>query len=335
MERRVGRRVPIVAAVGAAAALAVGLATPWEGADAHGGGHHHGGDDRGKLLFFASDGLRQDAVEEFSDDGVTPGFRELLRRGAYASDHGLLTQAPPNTGAGWFTLATGAWPGVHGSTNNTFHINNTAYDPLSPNNTGSRRSRRARAPACCRPRRSRSRPSAAARRSRRSSGRAGAAARSTARPSTTAASSPAAAWPRTTSRRPTAATFTQSFRLQFDHPAGFAGNAPFPQAAPTRRDGLDRRAALLLAREGDAPARPGRHARDKYGLNAYLYDSRNDRKTKYDRVLFSRTKSGADKVADLAEGDPFADVKVKIVGGTSEGKTGVVPGQGRAALART
>ncbi len=38
-------------------------------------------------------------------------------------------------------------------------------------------------------------------------------------------------------------------------------------------------------------------------------------------MLFSRTKSGADKVADLAEGDPFADVKVKIVGGASEGKT--------------
>ena len=43
---------------------------------------------------------------------------------------------------------------------------------------------------------------------------------------------------------------------------------------------------------------------DKYGLNAYLYDSRNDRKTNYDRVLFSPTKSGADKVADLARGRP-------------------------------
>ena len=40
--------------------------------------------------------------------------------------NGLLTQAPPNTGAGWFTLATGAWPGVHGSTNNTFHVNGAA-----------------------------------------------------------------------------------------------------------------------------------------------------------------------------------------------------------------
>ena len=49
----------------------------------------------------------------------------------------------------------------------------------------------------------------------------------------------------------------------------------------------------------------------------------NDRKTHYDRVLFSRTKSGADKVADLARGRPWADVKVKIVGATTlDGKTG-------------
>ena len=48
--------------------------------------------------------MRQDAVEKFADDGDTPGFRELLKRGAHASDNGLLTQAPPNTGAGWFTL---------------------------------------------------------------------------------------------------------------------------------------------------------------------------------------------------------------------------------------
>ena len=39
----------------------------------------------------------------------------------------MLTQAPPNTGAGWYTLATGAWPGVHGSTNNTFHKNGDAF----------------------------------------------------------------------------------------------------------------------------------------------------------------------------------------------------------------
>ena len=59
--------------VGAAAALAVGLATtrgkaltPTAGAAI---GHGHG-DDSGKLLFFASDGLRQDAVEQYADDGA-------------------------------------------------------------------------------------------------------------------------------------------------------------------------------------------------------------------------------------------------------------------------
>src|SRR5687768_2624486 len=103
-------------AVGAlvAGAAATALVVPFVGAQAKGGGHHDHdhGRDGGKLLFFASDGLRQDAVEEYAKG--TPGFRELLRDGTKASDHGLLTQAPPNTGAGWFTLSTGAWPGVAG-----------------------------------------------------------------------------------------------------------------------------------------------------------------------------------------------------------------------------
>ena len=58
---------------------------------------------------------------------LVPGFRRCCEHGTYASGNGLLTQAPPNTGAGWFTLATGAWPGVHGSTNNTFHINGSPF----------------------------------------------------------------------------------------------------------------------------------------------------------------------------------------------------------------
>jgi Type I phosphodiesterase / nucleotide pyrophosphatase len=27
----------------------------------------------------------------------------------------------------WYSLATGAWPGVHGSTNNTFHVNGQPF----------------------------------------------------------------------------------------------------------------------------------------------------------------------------------------------------------------
>ena len=65
----------------AAVVTAGALAVPFVGAQAKGGGHHDHdhGRDGGKLLFFASDGLRQDAVEEYAKD--TPGFRELLRTG--------------------------------------------------------------------------------------------------------------------------------------------------------------------------------------------------------------------------------------------------------------
>ncbi len=68
---------------------------------------------------------------------------------------------------------------------------------------------------------------------------------------------------------------------------------------------------------------------DKYGLNAYIYDSKRDWHHKYDRVLFSFTKDGNDKVANLREGQ-WADVKVTINGGTNfptdplNGKTGAM-----------
>ena len=79
-------------------------------------------------IFFAADGLRQDLVQDYAQQKLLPTLRELLKEGASAADGGLLTQAPPNTGAGWYSLATGAWAGVHGSTNNTFHRNGA---PLS------------------------------------------------------------------------------------------------------------------------------------------------------------------------------------------------------------
>ena len=59
---------------------------------------------------------------------------------------------------------------------------------------------------------------------------------------------------------------------------------------------------------------------DKYGLNAYLFDSRDDGQVGYDRVLLSPTKDGIDGVGTLREGK-WADVKVKISGGALDGKT--------------
>ena len=176
----------------------------------------------GKLLFFASDGLRQDAVEQYAGRRRdTPGFRELLKHGAHASDHGLLTQAPPNTGAGWFTLTTGAWPGVHGSTNNTFHINGAAVRATAPRRSTPRRPAGRDARPGGRARRQEGRPDRVGGRAQRRDQRA--------RRSTTATSAPAAAWPPTTSRPPTTRPFTASFGLQFDHPAGS------PATRPSRR----------------------------------------------------------------------------------------------------
>ena len=47
-------------------------------------------------------------------------------------DNGLLQGFPPNTGVGWDTLATGTWPGEHGSTNNTFHRAGEATSTTAP-----------------------------------------------------------------------------------------------------------------------------------------------------------------------------------------------------------
>ena len=92
-----GRRRTRVIGTMAAAAVAAGLTVPWVGAEASKTGWHHGhhGDDEsGKLLFFASDGLVQNRVEEFADDGDTPGFRELLTQG-----HAGFGQRPADPGA--------------------------------------------------------------------------------------------------------------------------------------------------------------------------------------------------------------------------------------------
>src|SRR3954453_12718330 len=43
-----------------------------------------------------------------------------MKRGV-TGNNGLEQAFPPNTGVGWYTLATGTWPSEHGSTNNTYH----------------------------------------------------------------------------------------------------------------------------------------------------------------------------------------------------------------------
>ena len=265
-------------------------------------------------VFFAADGMRQDIVARYASQGLMPTMSKFLKHGTSATGNGLRTQAPPNTGAGWYSLATGAWPGVHGSTNNTFHINGQPFG----NRTAAFDANVLQAESI---------------------------AQSAERGGLKVAQVEWAGGRNATTQGPTIdfqsffsgrgvatnfigsagqplfddAPFIAAFGLQFDHPAGYAGQAPFPGAAPVNATGWTSvptsfsPAKEMRLRVLDAGV-------DKYGLNAYIFDSRNDHKTKYDKVLFSPTKSGADSVGILRKGE-LADVKVKIVGGALAGQT--------------
>ncbi len=262
-----------------------------------------------KVIFFAADGLRQDLIEEFADRRSMPVFNKLLRSGAKAGDGGLLTQAPTNTGAGWYSLATGAWPGVHGSTNNTFSINGAPFN----NRTGSFDSGVLQAESLAQ---------AAERGGKKvvqiewAGGRVG------------VINGPTIDFRAFLSGRGVAtnyisptddANFVAAFGLQFDHPAGFAGQAPFAGAAPVDAIGWTNvPQSYSLAKE--MRLRVLDFGTDKYGLNAYIFDSTNDSLVNYDRVLFSPAKDGTTAVATLKRGE-WGDVKVKVVGGALDGKT--------------
>ena len=266
-------------------------------------------------IFFAADGMREDAVKRYADQGVMPTMRSFLRNGTYASGNGLLTQAPPNTGAGWYTLATGAWPGVHGSTNNTFHKSGQPF---------------ANRTVRVRPRHAAGRDDRPVRRARRPQGRAGRMGRRRQRhhqrpddrlPVVLLGSRRGDQLHRH-QRRPAVRRRRAhlGFGLQFDHPSGYAGQAPFAARRPTDATGWDGVPASF------SPAKEMRlrvldFGVDKYGLNAYIYDRTDNGKVDYDRVLFSRIEArrrGRSPRSSLAE---LADVKVKIVGGALAGKT--------------
>jgi 2',3'-cyclic-nucleotide 2'-phosphodiesterase (5'-nucleotidase family) len=307
------RRIAPVAIAGLGLALVAGPA-PASPLHAPAGGSH-GGADSGKAVFFASDGLRQDLVASYASQGLMPTMGRFLKKGSYASGNGLLTQAPPNTGAGWYTLATGAWPGVSGSTNNTFHKNG---DPFATARTTAFDANVLQAESVAQ---------AAERGGLKVAQVEWAGGRNA------SINGPTIDFQSFFSGRGVAtnfigaagqpifddAPFISSFGLQFDHPTGYAGQPAFPAAAPSDAMGWTATprtyspAKEMRLRVLDAGV-------DKYGLNAFIYDSSNDHRTNYDRVLLSPTKSGADKVGNLRKGE-WADVKVTIQGGANAGQT--------------
>jgi len=70
-------------------------------------------------LFFVADGMRPDVAQAFAAEGAMPTLRNMIQTGVRGTN-GMIPPLPPNTGAGWHTLITGAWSGRHGVTNNNF-----------------------------------------------------------------------------------------------------------------------------------------------------------------------------------------------------------------------
>jgi 2',3'-cyclic-nucleotide 2'-phosphodiesterase (5'-nucleotidase family) len=265
-------------------------------------------------VFFAADGMRQDQVAAYASQGVMPTLASFLKKGTIAAGDGLLTEAPPNTGAGWYSLATGAWPGVTGSTNNTFHVVGQPFG----NRTASFDPNVLQAESLAQ---SAERGGLKVAQVEWAGGR------------NATIDGPTIDYQTFLSGRGVAtnyigapgqeqfddAAFIASFGLQFDHPAGYAGQAAFPGAAPTDATGWTNVPTSY------SPAKEMRlrvldFGVDKYGLNAYLFDSTNNATVDYDKVLFSPTKDGNAGVGTLAKGQ-WADVKVTIVGGSNAGKT--------------
>src|SRR5262249_28620757 len=116
------------------------------------------------------------------------------------------------------------------------------------------------------------------------------------------------------------ARVTAAGGLQSDPPAGYAGRAPSPGAAPPPAPGGRGSLPQTFSPPMEMRLRVLDSGIDKYGLNAWIFDSTNNKKTDYDKVLFSRTKDAADAVATLKKGK-YADVKVKIQGGALDGQT--------------
>src|SRR3954468_20796147 len=79
-----------------------------------------------RVVMFASDGMRPDLMEKYSKAGVMPTYKSLMKDGV-TGKNGMVQAFPPNTGVGWYTMATGTYPSEHGSTNNTFFRSGDAF----------------------------------------------------------------------------------------------------------------------------------------------------------------------------------------------------------------
>jgi predicted AlkP superfamily phosphohydrolase/phosphomutase len=220
-----------------------------------------------------------------------PTYARLLREGT-AGANGLRQGFPPNTGVGWYSLATGAWPAQHGSTNNTFH---DITQPFSSSTS-------AFAPGVLQA------DTIAA-----SAERAGkkVAAIEWTTGTTYGINGPAVDFGQFFSRRgvlaspldPAQQASAQAFGLAYE-PAEITAAAGWTDVPAGDPAAPPKQTTLLV--QSTSTVNPDR----VYDL--YLYDSRTDGVTAYDAALVvpqSAGKNGAQAVASLGEGD-WADIKL-------------------------
>ncbi len=120
------RPVCLFAAAVTVAALATAAPASAHGSSPGPGSPGPGRPEHNPVVLFSSDGMRPDLMQAFAAARQMPNYAALMASGA-TGDNGLTQGFPPNTGQGWYTMATGAWPGVHGSTNNTFFDDRQAF----------------------------------------------------------------------------------------------------------------------------------------------------------------------------------------------------------------
>src|SRR3954464_4996757 len=79
-----------------------------------------------KGVVVATHGMRPDLMERYAKQGFMPTYKDLMKDGAVGKN-GMVQAFPPNTGVGWYTMATGTYPSEHGSTNNTYFRSGDAF----------------------------------------------------------------------------------------------------------------------------------------------------------------------------------------------------------------
>ncbi|MGK2849881.1 MAG: 5'-nucleotidase C-terminal domain-containing protein [Candidatus Limnocylindrales bacterium] len=277
-------------------------------------------------IFFAADGMRQDLATRYAADDPT-SFANFawLRDEGVDSGTGMISQSPPNTGAGWNSMATGSWVSETGTTNNTFHRNGTNFavgtsalgsGQLIAETAAQAWEKAGKKVALVEWAGGRDAP----------------------------INGPIVDFRRFLSGRGVTTNFLEeaplddagfitAFGLQFDsnvdHP-GLSNTANNGQWLPDDQYAGTKTAAQLgwknLPKSRLAPRatrmRVLDFGEDKYGLNVVLYSAAKDGKPEYDRVLFDTDKDPSNGiVADLAEGE-WAEMKVSIQGGALAGKTG-------------